>query len=457
MTDFIEPVVGITAADDLHRQIHIDALNADNWIPSGYTPTNGGGLTLNVAAGRAFLGGAQAERDVLTPLTMIDASTNYVFVYIDDVLNDGVVYFHVDQDDTPPTEGPYHKLPEVTTSGGSITLITDKRRLIPLILSGLEIQGEAASVWRPLAADSAFATRVIGDNAFRFIQRADGRMDWGDGAGARDTNLYRDAASLLKTDDNLEANQLRTVVGKLMTDATRLQIRDFGDSLYKGVDVLNLYLGGVEFITSAGLVDGVDVSDHDARHEPGGADPMAVDAAIGTGSLRTLGDGALQAAPGDHSPSPLGESTGSSVATLELDLGAAVDDLWLFITIRGRSASAEAYLQINHVAVANYASAYSVNFATPTSRTNATSWSLSTATTNPEFFIVHIHKRVGVGEDGVGSWTGTRHGTDEAAVPSIINGGGLYDDIATAGLVGIDVGVLSGTADIVISGWGGVQ
>jgi hypothetical protein len=40
--------------------------------------------------------------------------------------------------------------------------------------------------------------------------------------------------------------------------------------------------------------------DHHARHEPGGADPMAVDAVPATGSLRTLGTGAQQAAGGAH-------------------------------------------------------------------------------------------------------------------------------------------------------------
>lgn len=40
--------------------------------------------------------------------------------------------------------------------------------------------------------------------------------------------------------------------------------------------------------------------DHKARHEPGGADAMTVDAAAATGSLRTLGTGAAQAAQGTH-------------------------------------------------------------------------------------------------------------------------------------------------------------
>jgi len=40
-------------------------------------------------------------------------------------------------------------------------------------------------------------------------------------------------------------------------------------------------------------------SPHAATHEPGGSDPLAVDAAPAVGSLRTLGSGAQQAAPGN--------------------------------------------------------------------------------------------------------------------------------------------------------------
>ena len=43
------------------------------------------------------------------------------------------------------------------------------------------------------------------------------------------------------------------------------------------------------------------VADHAAAHQPGGGDAMAVDAAAGTGSLRTIGGGAQQSAPGNHS------------------------------------------------------------------------------------------------------------------------------------------------------------
>lgn len=42
---------------------------------------------------------------------------------------------------------------------------------------------------------------------------------------------------------------------------------------------------------------------HHTRHEAGGADGMAIDAAAATGSLRTLGTGAAQAAAGTHAHS----------------------------------------------------------------------------------------------------------------------------------------------------------
>lgn len=42
---------------------------------------------------------------------------------------------------------------------------------------------------------------------------------------------------------------------------------------------------------------------HHTSHEPGGGDPMAVDAGAGVGSLRTLGTGSAQAAAGNHNHS----------------------------------------------------------------------------------------------------------------------------------------------------------
>jgi len=54
-----------------------------------------------------------------------------------------------------------------------------------------------------------------------------------------------------------------------------------------------------EYATASLVVGGPDPGPHAPTHQPGGSDPMAVDAAAGTGSLRTIGAGALQACAGN--------------------------------------------------------------------------------------------------------------------------------------------------------------
>jgi hypothetical protein len=54
------------------------------------------------------------------------------------------------------------------------------------------------------AANMAWAANASGDAEFRHAIYADGKMEWGAGAGARDTNLYRESADILRTDDTLK-------------------------------------------------------------------------------------------------------------------------------------------------------------------------------------------------------------------------------------------------------------
>ncbi len=75
----------------------------------------------------------------------------------------------------------------------------------------LWLQGFAA------AGTAALSTNVIGDSVDRFALTAGGIISWGDGALARDTNLYRDAANILKTDDSLE---VAGVLGLVIDDIT---------------------------------------------------------------------------------------------------------------------------------------------------------------------------------------------------------------------------------------------
>lgn len=333
MVDTVEPVVGRTADASQHRQLVVDAMDALNWVPNGYTTTDGGGLIANVAAGRAFLAGALAERDVLTALTMVDAATNRIFVYIDDILDDGVVYFHVDQDDTPPTQGPSHKIATVTTSGGAITLITDERRTVPELTGGLKLN----AALEMLSGDIILAGLVDGVDVSAHphggagqggtVQHADlggvsgdqhhaqvhvaastgphaesgltiGHVLRASGASAFSFAqlLHPDLGSILADDHHAQAHVVGSTGPHAQSGLTTGHVlRASGASAFDFAQLQHTDLGGI-------LSGQHHTQDHASRHEPSGADPMAVDAAVGIGSLRTLGDGALQARPGNAVP-----------------------------------------------------------------------------------------------------------------------------------------------------------
>jgi hypothetical protein len=58
-----------------------------------------------------------------------------------------------------------------------------------------------SSAWSAATAAAVVASAIVTADAFdRWRLRADGRMDWGDGAGPRDTNLYRSGPAALATD-----------------------------------------------------------------------------------------------------------------------------------------------------------------------------------------------------------------------------------------------------------------
>ncbi len=105
-----------------------------------------------------------------------------------------------------------------TTASGGITFGTDAGLYrdvsggSPVLrvntTGGLIIGGSGANGGRIASitggsTDIAFNTYVSGDAFNRFEIRADGYTNWGSGAAARDTNLYRSAAGILKTDSSL--------------------------------------------------------------------------------------------------------------------------------------------------------------------------------------------------------------------------------------------------------------
>lgn len=63
-------------------------------------------------------------------------------------------------------------------------------------------------VIRASAGSVGFVQQVAGDSVNRFSIFADGKMEWGSGAGARDTNLYRSGVDMLRTDDAFRANSV---------------------------------------------------------------------------------------------------------------------------------------------------------------------------------------------------------------------------------------------------------
>lgn len=84
---------------------------------------------------------------------------------------------------------------------------------VQLIGTGGTIVGQAIyetqlEVNRPaprIAVDHAFRTKLAADAQYRYLMQVDGKMFWGDGVTAGDTNLYRRQANHLGTDDSFQA------------------------------------------------------------------------------------------------------------------------------------------------------------------------------------------------------------------------------------------------------------
>jgi hypothetical protein len=70
-----------------------------------------------------------------------------------------------------------------------------------------------AALLSSATGDYVLSSRVTGDSVSRVAVRADGRLEWSTGALAQDTNLYRSAANVLKTDDSLIVDLNLTVNG----------------------------------------------------------------------------------------------------------------------------------------------------------------------------------------------------------------------------------------------------
>jgi hypothetical protein len=90
-------------------------------------------------------------------------------------------------------------------SKGLVFGATSSPQLYSLQDTELSVDGWVRS-YRTSTADLSFGAAVTGDTYSRGAIYADGKIEWGaGGVTTRDTNLYRSAANVLKTDDNLIA------------------------------------------------------------------------------------------------------------------------------------------------------------------------------------------------------------------------------------------------------------
>lgn len=93
----------------------------------------------------------------------------------------------------------------ITNGNGSQTIALGSADVAALSVSNSSANANGAQLQLATTANTGriLNGKVTGDAVNRYNLRADGLQEWGDGTNARDTNLYRSAASTLKTDNNL--------------------------------------------------------------------------------------------------------------------------------------------------------------------------------------------------------------------------------------------------------------
>ena len=109
---------------------------------------------------------------------------------------------------------------------------------------GLNVGGQIDSLDRAIETDQVLRSRVTGDGVNRFLIQVGGKLFWGDGTAASDTNLYRSAASTLRTDDSL-------VVGNTLFLNARISLSERDISLSAQADDLDTGSTVVQRITAS--------------------------------------------------------------------------------------------------------------------------------------------------------------------------------------------------------------
>lgn len=108
--------------------------------------------------------------------------------------------------------------------------------------------GAAFDAQMTVSTDRVLQANVAADANRRLVIFTDGKHEWGDGTAARDTNLYRNAADQLKTDDSLVVATKLTVGGALDTAATLKSNTD-------GTVVAGLFKATADGTTTLGILN----------------------------------------------------------------------------------------------------------------------------------------------------------------------------------------------------------
>ncbi len=175
-------------------------------------------------------------------------------------------------------------------------------------------------IWsqRQTNVDNAFSARVTGDGQPRYNVVVSGKIEWGDGTNAADTNLYRSAADTLKTDDNFNAAvSLTTPI--VAGNGTSLKLRPEGATDDDGE--LRISNGGAGTLLTFTSIDGALA---DVNLYRVGADLLKTDDSLIVGGTTYLGSGMTSTLSADTTYMLLSYVTGDTAARFGVTAGGRI-------------------------------------------------------------------------------------------------------------------------------------
>lgn len=188
------------------------------------------------------------------------------------------------------------------------TILADILTLDGALIAGSVVYTDAYSMLQlfqfPLGVDTVYGSSD-GGPVWPIYARTDDRLD----AVEATANAAEATAGAAETPAGAQTKASAAQAAAIAASAQRTA--NLADLSNVGTARTNLGLGNAATRavgTTAGTVaDGADSrltntrtpTAHATAHQPGGTDPLAVDAVAGVGSLRSLGTGAQQAAPGN--------------------------------------------------------------------------------------------------------------------------------------------------------------